>query len=173
MRPGKQITNRTVILTAVIGSILVMAMMTANSLWNTRQMSAATDEAVSAVSSFYLEAMADRRAKIITNLISNSFDELDKAVDFIADEDIRSQDELREIIGKVKSLLGLNRLALVDEDDIVYTRYTTYTGGSRHAFLSEEHLNDRVISIVSLYGSSKQLCLAIPTPDLFIMGKQF
>ena len=173
MKSEKTISNRVFVLTAVIGSLLVMTMMTANSLWNTKQTIVATDAAVSAVSSFYLEAMADRRARIITNLVSNNFDQMEKAVSFIADEDITSQADLRENIGKVKALLGLNRLALVDEDNIVYTRYTTYTGGSRHPFLSDEHLKERVISIVSPYGSSKQLCLAIPVSDLTIMGKPF
>ena len=173
MKQKKQITNRTFVLTAVIGSLLIMAMMAANSLWNSKKIGNVTDEAVSAVSSFYLEAMADRRAKTVTNLISNSFDQMEKAVSFIAGENIGSQEELRNIIGEVKYLLGLNRFALVDEDDVVYTQYTTYTGGSRHPFLYDEHLSDRIISIVSLYGSSKQLCLAIPTPELSIMRKQF
>jgi diguanylate cyclase (GGDEF)-like protein len=34
-------------------------------------------------------------------------------------------------------------------------------------------MEDRIINTVSLYGSSKQLCLAIPTPGLTIMGKTF
>ena len=173
MRQGKKITTKTFVLTAVIGSLLIMAMLSANTIWISERTSVATDEAVSAVSSFYLEAMADRRAKTITNLISNSFEEMETAVSFIAEENVESQEDLRDILGKVKSLLGLNRFALVDENDVVYTQYTTYTGGSRHAFLSDEHLNDRIISTVSLYGSSKQLCLAIPTPELSIMGKRF
>lgn len=168
-----KITNRTIILTAVIGSLLVLAMMSANTIWASKQSNAATDEAVSAVSSFYLEAMADRRAKIITNLINTNFDMMEKAVDFIEDEKINSQEELRNTLGKVKSLLGLSRFALVDENNIVYTQYTTYTGRSRHAFLAENAIKDRIISTVSLYGSSKQLCLAIPTPALSIMGKPF
>ena len=168
-----KITNRTIILTAVIGSLLVLAMMSANTIWASKQSNAATDEAVSAVSSFYLEAMADRRAKIITNLINNNFDMMEKAVDFIEDEKIDSQEELRNTLGKVKSLLGLSRFALVDDNNIVYTQYTTYTGRSRHAFLAENAIKDRIISTVSLYGSSKQLCLAIPTPALSIMGKPF
>jgi hypothetical protein len=117
--------------------------------------------------------MADRRAKTITNLINNNFDEMGKAVAFIEDEQVNSQEELRNTIGKIKSLLGLSRFALVDKDNIVYTQYTTYTGRSRHAFLSEETIKGRTISTVSLYGSSKQLCLIIPTPDLSIMGKPF
>ncbi|MCR5222024.1 MAG: GGDEF domain-containing protein, partial [Lachnospiraceae bacterium] len=94
-------------------------------------------------------------------------------VTFIADEWITSQEELRSDLGEVKTLLGLNRFALVDEDNIVYTQYTTYTGRSRHTFLSEKKLNGRTITTVSIYGSSKQLCLAIPTPNLVLMGKTF
>ncbi len=170
---GKKVTNKKFVMTAAIGSILIMALVTVKTLRFSKQTAMATDKAVSAVSSFYLEAMADRRAKTITNLISNSFDQMEKAVDFIRDENIGSQDELREKIGKVRDLLGLKHFALVDEDDIVYTQYTTYTGRSRHPFLSDGQLNDRIISTVSLYGSSKQLFLAIPTPDLNIMGKRF
>ncbi|MCR5322956.1 MAG: diguanylate cyclase [Lachnospiraceae bacterium] len=69
-------------------------------------------------------------------------------------------------------MLSLNRFALIDENDIVYTQYTTYTGKSRHEFLSNGQMKDRVISTAFLYGSSKQLCLAVPT-DITIMGKQF
>jgi len=173
MRQNKQITNKTIVLTAVIGSLAVLLMLTANTLWSSHKTGIATDDAISEVSVFYLEEMADRRARAISNLISSNFDHMEKAVDFIDAEGITSQDELRENLGVVKSLLGLNRFALVDEDDIVYTQYTTYMGRSRHAFLEEVKDNDRVISTVSVYGSSKQLCLAIPTPDLKLMGKDF
>ena len=173
MTQKKKITNKTLVLTAVIGSLLIMAMVTANTLSASKRSSNATSEAVSAVSSFYLEAMADRRAKTITNLINNGFDEMKKAVAFIEDEHAESQEELRNAIGKIKSLLGLSRFALVDRDNVVYTQYTTYTGRTRHAFLSEEAIKDRTISTVSLYNASKQLCLVIPTPDLSIMGKPF
>ena len=173
MKNKKQITGKTFVLTAVIGGILLITMVIANTILSSRQTISATDAAVSEVSSFYLEAMADRRAKTITNLINNNFEQMDKALAFIGDEDIRSQDELRVTIGRVKALLTLNRFALVDNDNIVYTQYTTYTGGSRHAFLAEDMMEERDISTVSLYGSSKQLCLAVPTPGLKIMGKDF
>lgn len=173
MKKEFRISNATLVLTAIIGSLIVMAMVTGNSIRLSRRTSDATDDAVSTVSAFYLEAMADRRAKTITNLINGNFDEMEKAVTFIDEEGVTSQTELRECIGKVKALLGLNRFAMVDKDDIVYTQYTTYTGRSRHPFLSEVGEKDRIITTVSSYGSSKQLCLAIATPDLTIMGKEF
>ena len=173
MMKKDHITRGTFVLTAIIGSIVLILMVTANTVWSSRKTNAATDEAVSEVSSFYLEAMADRRSKTITNLINNNFDQMDKAVRFIDDEDISTKEELQATIGKVKSLLSLDRFALVDEDDIVYTQYTTYTGGSRHAFLLEGNMDEQSISTVYLYGSSKQLCLAAPISDLSVMGKKF
>lgn len=171
MAQKNKVTRKTLVLTAVIGSFLIMAMEIANTLLISKQSSEATNKAVSAVSYFYLDAMADRRAKTVTNLINSNFDQMEKAVAYIADEKIDSREDLRSVIGKVKSLLGLSRFALVDKDNIVYTQYTTYTGRSRHAFLADEEIKDRTISAVSLYGSSKQLCLAIPISDFSILGK--
>ena len=150
-----------------------MSMVIINTYLSSKQTVTATNDAVSEVSSFYLEAMADRRAKTITNLINNNFDQMKKAVDFIAGEGIGSQVELRDTIGNVKALLSLDRFALVDIDDVVYTQYTTYTGRSRHSFLSAEGMEERSVSTVSPYGSSKQLCLAAPLKDLKIAGKPY
>ncbi len=169
----KRVTNKTFVLTATIGSIIIMVTIMFNTIWSAKQTLNATDDAVSAVSSFYLEAMADRRAKTVTNLISNNFIQMEKALTVFADEGIEDQEHLRKVIGRIKQLLSLNRLALVDEDDIVYTQYTTYTGGSRYDFLAGDKLKDRVISTVYQYGSSTQLCLVIPADSLKMMGKNF
>ena len=101
-----------------------MFMVMANTLWASRQTITATNEAVSSVSSFYLETMADHRARIITNLINDSFDEMEKALLFIDEEAPKTQEELQRTIGKVQSLLSLHGFALVDEENIVYTQYT-------------------------------------------------
>ncbi len=168
----KKLTEKAVAITAAIGSVLIMVTIIANTYWASRQAALSTNQAISAVSAFYLESIANRRSKAITNLINNNFDYMEKAVDVIDDEKIESQEDLRAAIGRMKKLLSLSRFALVDEDNIVYTQYTTYTGGSRHAFLANEKLDDRMISTVFRYGSSKELCLAIPI-DIQIMGKQF
>ena len=168
----KKLTEKAVAITAAVGSILIMLTIIANTYWASRQATLSTNQAVSAVGAFYLESIAERRSKAITNLINNNFDYMEKAVGVIDEEEIESQEDLRAAIGRMKNLLSLNRFALVDEDNIVYTQYTTYTGGSRHAFLASDKLDDKMISTVFRYGSSKELCLAIPI-DIQIMGKQF
>jgi diguanylate cyclase (GGDEF)-like protein len=169
----KQITRKTFILTAVIGGVLLMATVIFNTVVSTRQTTVATNNAVSEVSSFYLEAMADRRSKTITNLINSNFDHMEKAVAYINSEGIKSEEELRTTLGSIKSMLSLDRFALVDDEKVVHTQFTTYTGGSRHDFLSAENMDGRSVSTVSPYGSSRQLCLAAPTPNLKIAGKQY
>lgn len=168
----KKINEKTFVMTAAIGSVIITAILIINMLWASRQTVSATNEAVSAISSFYLDAMADDLSKTITNLIDNNFDEMVKAVDVIENEEIGSQEELRKTIGTIEFLLSLSRFALVDDDNVVYTQYITYTGGSRHEFLSEEIIDGRTISTVYSYGSSKQLCLTVPV-DFNAMGKHF
>nr|MCR5674088.1 hypothetical protein [Lachnospiraceae bacterium] len=173
MTNKKDSLNKRFVYTAVIGSALVMTVLAFSMIWASRKTVSTTDEAVSAVSSFYLEAMADQRARTINNLINNNFEHMNKALTIIRDEDIRSQEALRDVLGKIRILLSLNRFALVDENNTVYTRYTTYSGGSRYNFLSSDKLSERVLSTIYMYGSSKQLCLAIPVDNLEIMGKRF
>ncbi len=86
MRKKSQITRKTFVFTAVAGSFLIVAFVIATSLWSSKRTISATNEEVSEVSSFYLEAMADRRAKTITNLINNNFAQMEKALTFIEEE---------------------------------------------------------------------------------------
>ncbi len=173
MTNEKDRVNKGFVSTAILGSALVMVILVFSTVWASRKTVSTTDDAVAAVSSFYLEAMADYRARTVNNLINNNFDHMEVALNVIKDGNIRSQAELRNVLGNTKKLLSLNRFALVDEDNIVYTQYTTYTGGSRYDFLSSDKLTERVVSTVNMYGSTKQLCLAIPTDGLAILGKKF
>ena len=172
MMKEKEKGSKRFVYTAVIGSVVLMIVLTLSTLWASRKTVTSTNDAVAAVSAFYLEAMADQRAQTITNLINNNFEHMEKALDVIEEEQVESQEDLRRLLGEIKRLLSLQRFALVDTDNVVYTQYTTYTGGSRYDFLQAEKLQGNVISTINMYGSSKHLCLAIPVEGLTIMGKQ-
>ncbi len=62
MTNKKDSLNKRFVYPAVLGSALVMAILAFSTIWASRKTVSTTDEAVSAVSSFYLEAMADQRA---------------------------------------------------------------------------------------------------------------
>ncbi len=96
-----RITKKNFILTAVVGGFILMAMIILNMILASRQTVSATNEAVSEVSSFYLEAMADRRSKTITNLIDSNFEHMEKAVAYIHNEKLGSEEELRATLGNI------------------------------------------------------------------------
>ena len=56
---SRKITEKAVIITAAIGSVLIMLTVIANTYWAYNQAASSTNQAVSAVSAFYLESMAD------------------------------------------------------------------------------------------------------------------
>ena len=85
MTNKKDINNKRFVYTAVIGSVLVMVILAFSTIWASRKSISATDEAVSAVSSFYLDAMADQRARTSNNLINNNFEHMNTALTVIRD----------------------------------------------------------------------------------------
>ena len=65
----------------------------------------------------------------------------------------------------------MDKFALVDENGIVYTEYSTASGLERYSFLSEE-LTGPMITISNLYGTSKQVILAVPVENISFQGAQ-
>lgn len=159
-------------ITAVVGALIVVLIVTGATLWMSSGARSATDEAVSMVSDFYLEELAGRRIQVVSRFFETQAEQMDRAVNLMNDQVLSSQDTLRKYIGNVESILGLGLFAVVDEDDIVYTRYTTYMGKSRYPFLSEELSGKMSVTTAGIYGGGKQICLAVPMFDKTFLGKK-
>lgn len=166
------VTNRSIQLTAVIGAVLISILVIIMSFSMFRGSAVSTDQAVERVSEFYLRELADRRAQVISSLIDTKVDQMQRAMQVISKEDLESVDSLRSFIGEIQTLYALDVLALADEDNVVYSRYSTYMGGSRYDFLSQDlSFSAPVISTINLYGGSKHICIVIPLKDLSFQGK--
>ena len=157
---------------AVIGILLVILVITAATLWMSAGARNATDQAVSTVSTFYLEELAGRRSQVVSRFFESQAEQMQRAVDLMDDRVLSSQDALRQYIGNVESLYGLGLFAVVDEDNVVYTKQTTYMGGSRYEFLSGEQAGKMTITTSSVYGAGKQICQAVPIHDRTFLGKK-
>ncbi len=150
---------------AVWGGALIAAILLITTIWVTSSARKGTKEAVSRVSEFYLEEMAGRRARVVAEELNNYFDHMKNAVNLLDESDLNSQEALREFLGKVKALYGVDKFAMVDEHGIVYTEHSTVSGLSRYGFLAEE-LTEPVISTLNLYGAKKQVILAMPVKGI-------
>ncbi len=160
------------LLLTLAGAVIVVILVTGATVWMSRGAQHATDAAVEQISFFYLDELAGRRSQVISRFFDSQEEEMKRAVSLMTPEVLSSQESLRAYIGSVEDLLGLSRFAVVDEDNTVYTEHSTYMGGSRYTFLSGEESGTRSITTTSTYGGTKEICLAIPLRDQYLMGKR-
>ena len=156
----------------LIGAVIVVLIVTAATLWMSAGARKATDDAVEKVSEFYLEELADRRSQVVTRFFETEADQMQRALALMTQEDLSSQEALRSFIGRVEALYGLELFAVADEDNVVYTEHTTYMGGSRYAFLSDELSRIRTITTNATYGGGKDICLSLPVQNRVFNGKK-
>jgi len=164
--------KRSLLFVIAIGAAAVILVVTGATVWMGIGARNATDRAVERVSDFYLEELAGRRSQVVSRFFETKADQMERAVALMDREDLSSLGALRSFIGKIKNLYGLALFALVDEDNIVYTQYTTYMGGSRYSFLSGQQTDRRTITTSGTYGGGKEICLAIPVKDRDFLGKK-
>ena len=155
----------------LIGAVIVVLIVTAATLWMSAGARKATDDAVEKVSEFYLEELAGRRSQVVTRFFETKADQMQRALALMTQEDLSSQEVLRSFLGRVEALYGLELFAVADEDNVVYTEHTTYMGGSRYAFLSDELSHIRTITTNATYGG-KDICLSMPIRDRVFNGKR-
>ena len=154
---------------AVWGGLAIAAVLLLTTVWVSGSAGTGTDQAVNKVSEFYLEELAGRRAQVISEELKNYFVCMERALEILEDEDLESQETLRRFLRKMKTLYGVAKFAMVDENDIVYTEHSTVSGLSRYHFLAGE-LTEPVISTVNLYGAKKQVLFAVPVEHVVFQG---
>ena len=154
---------------AVVGGIIIAAILLITMGWVSNRARISTNQAVNRVSEFYLEELAGRRAQVVSEELKNHFNYIQNALSILEAADLESQETLRQFLGKVEKLYGVDKFALVDENGIVYTEHSTTSGLSRYNFLDGE-LTAPVISTTNLYGARKQVVLAVPVENLTFQG---
>ena len=167
----KEKQERQTVASAVWGGLIVAAILLITTVWVAASAQSSTNEAVARVSEFYLDELAGRRALVVSEELKTNFDHMDRAMSILDSSDLESQASLREFLGRVQQLYGVNRFALVDENGIVYTQHSTTSGLSRYPFLTQE-LTEPVISMSNLYGARKQVVLATPVEGISFQGAQ-
>ncbi len=163
--------KRQTIAYALWGGIMIALILIVTTLWVSRSARIGTDQAVGRVSEFYLEELAGRRSLVVSEELNKNFTYMEKALEVLEESDLESQESLRDFLGKVRKLYGVDKFAMVDEDGIVYTQHSTMSGLSRYSFLAEE-LKEPVISTSNLYGAKKRVALAMPVEGIVFQGKQ-
>lgn len=125
-----------------------------------------TDKAIDNISYFYIEEIAKNRASLISNELDKKYNYVNNALDIISQKDLESPKALRNYLGNMRRLYNMDTFALVDENGLVYTSHSTFSGKTRYPFLAEK-ITKPIYSTVLNYGGEKQLFLAVPVTGVY------
>lgn len=153
------------------GGIIILLLTVLSTLWNVNSAQRQTRLVAESVSNFYVEELANRRVTIISDALKQNFQYMHNALDSITSEDISSVSSLRNYLGRIRKLYGVERFSFVNEDGLIYTAHSTSSGKSRYPFLAEGFSEPLVTTVVN-YGGEKQLFIALPVSGITFDGKQ-
>ncbi|MGN0741606.1 MAG: response regulator [Candidatus Fimadaptatus sp.] len=144
-----------------VGLVLVIALLiAATALW-VNQTRTASDETVNDLVRFYLEEITERNTGSITSELEKKAGQMQMALTLLDEEYLRDEESVRRFIYTIQHINGLDMFALVDENGMVYTADSSFSGISRFSFLSESITETR-IHMVKSYGTNTMVIIATP-----------
>ena len=149
----------------------VVTLMLGSTYWSIMATRENVDQAVNRLSTFYLEELVGTRKLTLKNSLDQNFQQLNRILELLKTKKIQNQQELRTFLADVQTISDVNKLALVDENNIVYTAHSTTSDAGRYAFLQEE-LTEAKIVTSNIYGAKKQVVLAVPVQGIQMNGKK-
>ena len=154
---------------AVIGSVIVAAILLFGTIITGRNASEDTEAAVHAVSLMYLDELAERREQVVSSALANYIANMDTAVGLLEPADLSSVAALRAYQARMKQLYGLEKFAFVDSDGLIYTSRGTRTDIDVYSF-DYNKLAGPEISLKNADGGKKTV-IAVPVDRLPLEGK--
>ena len=141
-------------------TLLILSLRTSE---KTRQ---TTDSAITKLSSFFIQEIAKSRTTLVIEELAKKRNYINNALSVISEEDLSSVKNFRSYLGNMRNLFGLDTFALVDENGLVYTSHSTFSGQTRYPFLAQQ-ITQPIYSTVTNYGGDKQLFMAVPVSGIY------
>ena len=154
---------------AVIGCVIVAAILLFGTIITGRNASEDTETAVHTVSMMYLDELASRRAQVVSSALSNYAANMDAAVGLLTSADLASAKNLQAYQARMKQLYGLEKFAFVDSDGLIYTSRGTRTDIDLYKF-DYNRITGPEISLKTVDGA-KKVVIAMPVDRLSLEGK--
>ena len=151
--------------------IIVALMLIIFTSWNVHSAQIETQEVAENVSNFYIEELTNRRVSIISDELKQNFQFINNALESITENDLESIYSLRNYLGRIRHLYGIEKFSFVDQDNLVYTAHATSSGKSRYPFLANG-LSEPLVTTVLNYGGEKLLFIAVPVSNIEFKGKK-
>ncbi len=155
---------------AILGSIVIAAVMIIGTIYLGKSARRDTERAVRNVSYLYLEELAGRREQVVASALDGYIRDLDVAIGLLEKEDLSDTEHLQAYQAKMKQLYSLEKFAFVDENRLIYTSRGTRTDIDEYAFDPLE-LSGPDISLKNEDKEDKKVIVAAPVDRLPFEGQ--
>lgn len=146
------------IYTAVLLTAAILVCATTVWLYSTRRSS---EKTVNDLVEFYLGEIAERNSGAIASELGKKSRQMEQAMTVLSQEALRNEQSIREFVKLVQQIIGLDMFALVDDQGMVHTQDSTFSGVSRFSFLSEA-INETQIHTVDSDETKTMVIIASP-----------
>ena len=153
-------TKRTTLI-VIVGSLLLVGLMVAGTIWMGRSAQKGTEQAVHSVSLLYMDELAGRREQVVENNLRDRIDTISVAIDMMNESDLSDAEHLAAYQKRMKQLFSLDKFAFVDTEGLIYTSLGTQDNIDEYDF-SYRTLTEPEISLFSPDGTQKQVIIAVP-----------
>ena len=154
---------------AVIGVLVVAAILIIGTLWTGSRASRDTKQAVRNVSLLYLDELAGRREQVVAQTLEDYAKDLDVAVGLLEKGDLSSVESLQEYQKRMIQLYGLEKFAFVDTAGIIYTSRGTRTDIELYDF-DYHSISGPNVSVKDSGNGDKKIIIAAPVDHLELSG---
>ena len=147
---------------AVIGGIIVAAILVFGTIWMDQSARRDTDDAARSVSLMYLDELAGRREQVVEETLNDDIEKIQVAVEQMTEEDLSDEEHLQFFQARMKKLYGLEKFAFVDTEGTIYTSRGKQTNIDDYQF-DHTALGKPEISIVNADSAeNRKVVIAVP-----------
>ncbi|MCR4638797.1 hypothetical protein [Ruminococcus sp.] len=166
----KRINNKTGLYTAVIGSLLIAAILILGTYWTGQKAKQDTEKAAASVSKLYLDELTGRREQVVASALKRNIGNMQTAIGLLTSDDLSDKSHLQAYQQRMRKLYTLEKFAFVDTNGLIYTADGTMNNIEQYSF-DYNNINDPEISVRSDDSGSKSVIIAVPV-DRLPLGRQ-
>ena len=166
----KRIKNKTGLYIAVMGSILIVAILILGTYWSGQKARQDTEKAVTSVSKLYLDELAGRREQVVASLLERNIGNMQTAVSLLTNDDLSDTAHLQAYQQRMKQLYTLEKFAFVDTNGLIYTANGTMNDIEKYSF-DYNNISEPEISVSDNGSGSKSVIIAVPVDRLLFDGQ--
>ena len=166
----KKTFNKKGLCAAVIGGVLIAAILILGMFWSGQRARQDAEDAVSSVSRLYLDELTGRREQVVASALERNIRNMQTAVSLLTEDDLSDTAHLQAYQQRMRQLYTLEKFAFVDTNGLIYTADGTMNDIGQYSF-DYHNVTEPEISVKDNGSGEKSVIIAIPVDKLPFEGE--